>query len=81
MTKSLSLMTMIMNFFSFFFFYFLPSLFSSFSVFVLQYLESEWLSGYTSYLTSHVAETDLFVIFVDIQQNQLHNWLLYLKSR
>lgn len=28
---------------------------------VLQYLESEWLSGYTSYLNSHVAETDLFV--------------------
>lgn len=57
MTKSLSLMTMIMNFF---FFSLLPLSFS-FSVFVLQYLESEWLSGYTSYLNSRVAETDLFV--------------------
>lgn len=47
--------------YEFLFFFSLLPLSFSFSVFVLQYLESEWLSGYTSYLNSCVAETDLFV--------------------
>lgn len=82
MTKSLSLMTMTMNFL----FLFLHSLslfffFLFFSVVVLQYLESEWLSGYTSYLNSHVAETDLFVSLWIFSKTSYIIGSPYLKSR